>query len=134
MSGELAEHATRAIAAINSRDPELIAAAFDPLAEIHTGRNTYLGVEAAIGWAEKRYDHLDRRYTIAATHTRGEAVLVLGTVEYVWREEGEVGDSAQIALKLEFAGGRVRTLTVADDPEAALEAFESLPLGRSGAS
>ncbi len=125
MSGELAERAAQAIAAINSQDPELIAEIFDPLAEIRTGRSTYTGVEAAIGWAEKRYDHLDKRYAISMTHTKGDSVLVLGTVEYVWREEGEVGDAAPIALLLEFADGRVRSLTVADDPAAALDEFES---------
>ena len=124
MSGELAERAAEAIAAINSQDPELIAAAFDPLAEIRTGRSTYSGIVEAIRWAEKSYDHLDKRYSIAMTHTKGDTVLVLGTVEYVWREEGEVGDSAPIALLLEFADGRVRALTVADDPAAALDEFE----------
>jgi len=125
VSGERAERAVKAIAAINSRDPELIAAAFDPLVEIRTGRNVHTGIEAAIAWADKRYEHLERRYTVAATHTKGDTVLVLGSVEYVWREEAEVGDSAPIALKLEFAGDLVRSLTVADDPEEALDEFEA---------
>lgn len=125
MSGERAEQAARAIAAINSGDPDLIAAAFDPLTEIRTTRNVHRGVEAAIAWAEKTYDHLERRFTIAATHTRGDAVLVLGSVEYVWREEGEVGDSAPIALRFEFERDHVSSLTVEEDPAAALDAFES---------
>lgn len=127
MSGERAEQAARAIAAIDAGDPELIAAAFDPLAEVRTGRSVHRGIEAVIAWARKEYDHLERRYAIAATHTRGDEVLVIGAVEYVWREEGEVGDSAPIALRLEFAGDRVRRLTVEDDAEAALDAFESRP-------
>ena len=127
MSGERAEQAAKAVAAINARDPELIAATFAPLAEIRTGRSVHKGVEAAIGWAEKRYDHLERRYSVAATHTRGDAVLVLGSVEYVWREEGEVGDTSPIALLFEFDGDLVSSMTVADDAEAALDAFESRP-------
>jgi hypothetical protein len=50
---------------------------------------------------------------------------VLGAVEYVWREEGEVGDSSPIALRLTFAGDRVRRLVIEDDAAAALDAFES---------
>ena len=52
-------------------------------------------------------------------------MLVLGSVEYVWREEGEVGDSSPIALELEFEGDLVRSLTVATIAAAALDAFES---------
>jgi hypothetical protein len=125
VSGERADQAARAIAAINSRDPELIAETFDPLAEIRTARSVHSGIEAAIAWADKTYDHLDRRYAIAATHTKGDLVLVIGFVEYVWREEGEVGDSSPIALLVEFEGGRVVALTIEEDPVAALEAFES---------
>jgi len=125
VSGELAGLAAEAIAAVNSQDPRLIAAAFDPLAEIRTTRSVHAGIEAATAWAGKTYDHLERRYTINATHTKGDAVLVLGSVEYVWREEGEVGDSSPIALKLEFRDGRVVAMTVAEDAEAALEEFEA---------
>lgn len=125
MSGELAELAAQAVAAINSQEPKLIAAAFDPLAEIRTSRNVHTGIEAAIAWAGKTYDHLDRRYTINATHTRGDAVLVLASVEYVWREEGEVGDSSPIALKLEFRDGLVTAMTVAEDAASALDEFEA---------
>ena len=129
MSADRAEQAAHAIAAINSRDPEQIAAAFDPLAEVRTGRSVHRGIEAALTWAGKTYEHLDRRYTIAATHTRGDDVLILGEVEYLWREEGKVGDSAPVALRLSFAGDRVRRFVVEDDPEAALDAFESQPSG-----
>ena len=48
MSGDRAERAARAIAAVNARDPELIAAAFDPLAEVWTGRSVHRGIEAAM--------------------------------------------------------------------------------------
>lgn len=125
MSADRAEQAARAIAAINARDPELIAAAFDPLAEVRTGRGVHRGIEAVLAWAAKAYEHLERRYAIVATHTRGDEVLALGAVEYVWREQGEVGDSSPIALRLSFAGDRVRRLVVEDDAEAALDAFES---------
>lgn len=124
-SGELAELAAKALAAIDSQDPELIEASFAAAAEVRTGRSVYRGLDGVIRWASRRYDHLDKRYTIAATHTKGDTVLVLGTVEYVWREEGEVGDSAPIALELVFDDGLVSSLTVADDPEAALDDFES---------
>jgi hypothetical protein len=129
MSGNRSEQAARAIAAINARDPELIAAVFDPLAEVRTGRSVHHGIEAALAWAAKTYEHLDRRYTIAATHTRGDEVLALGEVEYLWREEGRVGDRAPIAFRLSFAGDRVSRLVLEDDPEAALNAFESDPPG-----
>ena len=71
------------------------------------------------------YDHLDRRYAIAAARTQGDEVLILGDVEHVWREGGELGDSSPIAMTLAFEGDLLRSLRVDDDPEAALADFEA---------
>ncbi len=120
-----AELAAVAIAAINSRDPALIKPLLHPEIELTTGRSSYSGPDQVAAWADKQYEHLDRVYSIATARTRDDSVLILGEVEYVWREGGEVGDSSPIALTLEFEAGLLRTLRVDDDPEVGLAAFES---------
>jgi hypothetical protein len=120
-----AELAAAAIAAINSRDPDLIKPLLHPEIELRTGRSSYSGPDQVAAWADKQYDHLDRLYSIATARTRGDSVLILGDVEYVWRDSGELGDSSPIALTLEFEAELLRSLRVDDDPEVGLAAFES---------
>ncbi len=126
MSGaDRAELAAAAIAAINSQDPTLIKPLLHPDVELTTGRNVYSGPEQVAAWAAKQYDHIDRLYSIRTERTRGDSVLILGDVEYVWRDSGELGDSSPIALTLGFEADLLRSLRVDDDPEIGLAAFES---------
>jgi hypothetical protein len=120
-----AELAVAAIAAINSGDPASIKLLLHPEAKVTTGRSVYSGLEQIAAWAAKRYDHIDRLYSIRTERTRGDSVLILGDVEYVWRDSGELGDSSPIALTLEFEADLLRSLRVDDDPEIGLAAFES---------
>jgi len=113
------------VAALNSRDPDRLAPLLHHRAEVMTGRGLRSGAEAVLEWARKGYEHLDKRYAIDDVDEAGDRVLLRGHVEYVWREEGVVGDSAPIALLLEFEGSRLRSLRVEDDPDVALVAFES---------
>jgi hypothetical protein len=119
------ELAAAVIAAINSRDRERIAPLLHPDVEVRNPRNVFTGAERVLAWADKSYDHLDRRYAIAAARTRGDEVLILGDVEHLWREGGELGDSSPIAMTLTFEGDLLRSLRVDDDPAVALADFEA---------
>lgn len=114
--------ARQAIDAINGGDDPTLRALLAAEVEVSTGRTVKRGPDAAIAWAHKLYDHLDRRYAIEEVHPgpRESSVVGVGTVDYVWREEGAVGDSAPIALELEFADGKLRRIVVHEDPEDAL--------------
>jgi SnoaL-like domain len=113
------------VEAVNSRDPDRLAPLLHPRAEVITARGTKAGAAQVIAWAEKAYEHLDRRYAVDVADQAGDRVLLRGHVEYVWREEAIVGDAAPIALVMQFEGNRLRRLRVEDDPDAALVAFES---------
>ena len=119
------ELATAVVTAINSRDPERLAALLHPEAEVRTGRSVRSGADEVLSWADKSYDHLDRRYAVAVIRTSGDRILLAGNVEYVWRESAVVGDSAPIALTMAFDGDLLRSMSVTDDPAAALDGFES---------
>ena len=124
MSGsDRGDLATAVVTAVNSRDPKRLSALLHPDAEVRTGRSIRSGAAEVLSWADKSYDHLDRRYAVAAIKTSGDRILLAGNVEYVWRESGVVGDSAPIALTMAFDGDLLRSLRVDDDPEAALDDF-----------
>lgn len=119
------ELATAVIAAVNDRNSERLAPLLHPDAEVRTGRSVKSGAAEVLVWADKAYDHLDRRYAVAVARAKGDKILMIGEVEYVWREEGHVGDSTPIALELTFEGDLLRALRVEDDQAAALAEFES---------
>jgi hypothetical protein len=125
LSAEVVERAAAIIAAINERDPERFAALVGEDAEVRTGRKVLSGADLVAKWAAKEYDHLVKRYAIDEYRADGETVLALGSVQYVWSESGELGDSSPIALRMELAGERLRSLEVHDDTAAALAAFEA---------
>ncbi len=113
------------IAAINSREPERLAPLLHPDVEVRTGRSVTSGSAEVLSWADKSYDHIDRHYTVAVARKSGDRILLIGEVDYVWRESGDVGDSSPIGLTLSFEGGLLRSLLVEDDPATALDTFES---------
>jgi hypothetical protein len=119
------ERAAAIVAAINERDPERFAALVGEDAEVRTGRRVLSGADLVAKWASKEYDHLVKRYAIDEYRADGETVLALGSVQYVWSESGDVGDSSPIALRIELAGEQLRSLEVHDDTAAALAAFEA---------
>ena len=125
MSSATAALAERAIEAINSRDPDRISPLLADDVAITTGRAVHRGVEAALAWARKEYDHLVRRYAPDEIRCDGERALALGSVQYVWSEGGAVADTTPIALELAFDSGLLRSLRLHDDTAAALLSFES---------
>jgi hypothetical protein len=111
----------RALAAISSSSPAL----FEPLAdpeqiEIRTGRGSHRGIEAALRWVRRGYDHLDRRYVLETLHALGDVLVGSGRVEYVWRESGEVGDSSPSWFGARIEEGLLVFLTIGDS-EAQVE-------------
>ena len=118
-----AELAAAVIAAINSREPAELASLLDPEVEVVTGRSVHAGPEAVLAWAAKEYDNLIRRYDAGELRVSGYRVLALGSVSYVWKEGGEVADSAPIALELELSDAGLRRLMLHDDVAASLAAF-----------
>jgi ketosteroid isomerase-like protein len=111
--------------ALSRGDAAGFAALVHPDVEIHTARGVRRGPEEAEAWAEPKYEHLERRYEVDELHVAGEHVLVLGRVEYVWKEGGEVADSTPVAIALDFEHGRLRRWRFHDDPAEGLKVFRA---------
>jgi ketosteroid isomerase-like protein len=116
--------ARRVLDALGHGDVDAFARLIHPEVEIHTARGVCKGLREARDWASRTYEHLERRYEIEEMHVAGESVLVLAQVQYVWRESGEVGNSAPVAVELDFDQGRLRRWKVHDDPAEGLKVFE----------
>jgi ketosteroid isomerase-like protein len=115
--------ARRVLDALGRGDVDGFAALLHPDVEIHTARGLRRGTDEAIAWARSAYDHLDRRYEIEEMHVSGERVLVVAQVQYVWRESGEIGDSARVAIAIEAQNGKLRRWRLYDDPDEGLKVF-----------
>ena len=124
MSTEPAELAAKVIAAINSRESTELEPLLDPDVQVTTGRSVHAGSDAVVAWAAKEYDNLVRRYEVDELRVRDRRVLVLGAVQYVWKDGGEVADSMPIALELELGDEGLRRLRLFDDVAASLSAFD----------
>lgn len=111
--------------AVNDRDLARLRALVPPDFEIVTGRSVHSGAPAVLAWAGRAYDHLERRYAVDRIEPVGSGYLVLGRVQYVWRETGEVGDSSPIVFSFELAGGRLRRMSLHEDQAAARAALSA---------
>jgi hypothetical protein len=112
-----------ALEAISDRAPGRLRPLLRPGARIVTGRAAHEGVEAALQWASKGYEHLDRRYVVVRTEPFGDGHLVRARVEYVWRESGEVGDSTPTFIAVKLEDGLVAGLSLHDSEERARAAL-----------
>ncbi len=108
-----------ALEAISDRAPERLRELLGEGVTIETGRSTHAGIDAALAWSQKGYEHLDRRYRRQAVERIERGYLVIARVEYVWRESGEVGDSAPIYLVFRIDQGLITGLALYDDEESA---------------
>jgi ketosteroid isomerase-like protein len=90
-------------------------ASLDPEVEIVTARGVRRGVDEAEEWAQKRYEHLERRYAIDELRESGDAVLAKVRTQYVWRDSGLVGDEEPTAIELEFRDGKLRRWRFRED-------------------
>lgn len=124
---------------MNAGNPALVRAALDALGhedpdgfgrfvhseiEIETARGVRRGRDAAITWAGKHYDHLVRRWAVDEIREDGSRLLVLGRVQYVWRESEEVGDEMAAALSFVLEEGQIRVMRIHETVEEGLEAFD----------
>ncbi len=103
-NAELARHI---LEALSLGDVPGFAAAVHPEIEIHTAKATYLGPEAATEWAQKRYEHLERRYAIDRLQEHGDHVVARVRTQYVWLESGLVGDEELMLIDLTFRDGKL---------------------------
>lgn len=116
--------AREVLEALSRGDVDAFVAIVHPEVEIHSARGVRRGREQAAEWASRAYDHLERRYEVEEMHVAGERVLVLAQVQYVWRESGEVGDSAPVAVDLAFEQGKLRCWQLYEDQAEGLKVFE----------
>jgi hypothetical protein len=119
-----------ALEALGSEDPAGFVARVDPEIEIETARGVRRGREAALEWASKRYDHLVRRWAIDELREDGDRILMIGRVQYVWRDDGVLGAESPIALELELDGGLLRRLRIRESVAEALAAHSAMVGGR----
>ncbi len=101
------ELARKVLRALSDGDVPLFAAMVHPEIEIRTARGVRHGAEQAEEWAQKRYEHLDRRYAIDELRVEGDQVLALVRTRYVWRDSGLVGDEEPTAIELGFKDGKL---------------------------
>ena len=71
------ELAMAVVAAINERDAVLLEPLLHPDVEVRTGRSVKSGKAAMLVWADKAYDHLDRRYAVAVARAKGDRILMI---------------------------------------------------------
>ncbi len=102
-----AELARRALEALSIGDVPDFAAILHPEIEIRTAQTTYLGPEAATEWAQKRYEHLERRFVIDRLEEKGDHVVARVRTQYVWRDSGLVGDEEPAVIDLGFRDGKL---------------------------
>jgi ketosteroid isomerase-like protein len=113
----------RAFDALSAGDSDAFLALLERSIEIQTAKGIRRGLSDALVWAESRYEHLDRRYTIDDLRERGDAVLALAHVEYVWRESGELGDRSPVAILFLLRQGKITRIHIYETWDEAIEAF-----------
>jgi ketosteroid isomerase-like protein len=110
-----AELAREVLGALSGGDVQAFAALVHPEIEIRTARGVRRGGEEAEEWAQKRYEHLERRYAIDQMRVDGDDVLVLVRAQYVWRDSGLVGDEEPTVIELGFERGKLIRWAFRDD-------------------
>ncbi len=111
-----AELAREVLRALSDGDVPLFATLVHPEIEIRTARGVRQGAEQAEEWAQKGYEHLERRYAIDELRADGDEVLALVRTQYVWRDSGLVGDEEPIAIELAFKDGKLIRWAFREDP------------------
>ena len=110
-----AELARQVLGALSNGDMQAFATMIHPELEIHTARGVRRGKDEAEEWAQKRYEHLERRYAIDELRVDGDDVLAIVRTQYVWRESGLVGDEEPTVIELEFKDGKLIRWAVRED-------------------
>ena len=111
------ELARRFLAALSAGDRAAVGELVHPEVEIRTERTVHRGRLAAMEWSGKVYDHLVRRYVPVEIEETKDGVLVHAELQYVWRENGEVGDTSRVAIELGVRDGLISSWYLVDEPE-----------------
>ena len=122
----------RALEALGREDTDAFVALVHPEVEIETARGVGRGRDGAIKWASKRYDHLIRRWEVDEIRELGDELLMVGRVQYVWRESGELGDEDAAAIGFELDDGLIRALRLYESLDDAQERAGVRRNGESG--
>ena len=111
------ELARRFLAALSAGDREAVGELVHPDVEIRTERTVHRGRAAAMEWSEKTFDHLVRRYVPVEIEHTEDGLLVHAELQYVWREDRQVGDSSRVAIELGVRDGLISSWYLVDEPE-----------------
>jgi ketosteroid isomerase-like protein len=107
--------ARRVLDALSSGDLMAFSALLHPEVEIITVRGIRRGVDEAEDWAQKRYEHLERRYAIDELCESDDSVLAVVRTQYVWSDSGLMGDESPAVIELEFEEGKLRRWRFRED-------------------
>jgi hypothetical protein len=66
---------TLVLEAIGDRAPERLRPLVTDDVVISTARGEHLGIDAAVAWAGKGYQHLDRRYRVDSLERHGDGLV-----------------------------------------------------------
>ena len=100
--------AERVIGALRRDDTAAFGELVSDEIEIETARGVRRGHAEAVAWAKNKLDHLQRCFSIDEMRPLGRGrVLALGRTEYIWKHNGEVGDSSPVAIEMRFRDGKL---------------------------
>ncbi len=122
MAKSSAELAREVLGALSDGDVPLFSTMVHPEIEIRTARGVREGADEAEEWAQKGYEHLERRYAIDELRVDGDDVLALVRTQYVWRDSGLVGDEEPTTIELAFRDGKLIRWAFREDPSAERDA------------
>jgi ketosteroid isomerase-like protein len=117
-----AEVVRRYVDALNRRDLPAMLELLDPDVELITRRGPKRGYDDVRKWLGEPYAELDVERIIDRIQVAGHVVVASGRIRHLWRESGELGDEAEIAVLAEVENGRIVRVQIFDNEAAALAA------------
>ena len=117
-----AEVLRRYVDALNRRDLPAMLELLDPDVELITRRGVRRGHDDVRAWVGEPYAELDVERMIDRIHVAGHLVVASGRIRHLWRESGEIGDEAELAVLAQVEGGRIVRAQIFDDEASALAA------------
>jgi ketosteroid isomerase-like protein len=117
-----AEVVRRYVDALNRRDLPAMLELLDPDVELLTPRGPRRGHDGVRKWLGEPYAELDVERIIDRIQVAGHVVVASGRIRHLWRESGELGDEAEIAVLAQVENGRIVRVQTFNDEAAALAA------------
>ena len=122
-----AEVVRRYVDALNRRDLPAMLELLDPDVELLTPHGPRRGHDGVRKWLGEPYAELDVERIIDRVKVAGHVVVASGRIRHLWRESGELGDEAEIAVLAQVENGRIVRVQTFND-EAAARAAAGLPV------